>query len=123
VAFEERVAAAADARFEAIGLSVWEYDRPQADGYDDSRLRTVLDRRGMRVAELEVVLGFAATGPRWGTFNAGQLEDQAVEAFAALCDRAAADDLLVATPPRPDGGQGMSPQLGSSSEAWAVAAG
>ena len=52
---------------------------------------------------LEVVLGFAATGPRWGTFNAGQLEDQAVEAFAALCDRAAAHDLLVATRPRPDG--------------------
>jgi sugar phosphate isomerase/epimerase len=31
-----------------------------------------------------------------GTFNSEQLEDQAVDAFAALCDRAAAYELLVA---------------------------
>jgi hypothetical protein len=63
VAFEERAAAAADAAFDAIGLSVWEYDRLRAEGYDDNRFRTALDRHSMRVAELEVVLGFAATGP------------------------------------------------------------
>jgi len=130
VAFEERVAAAAGAGFDAIGLSVWEYDRLRAEGYDGNRLRTALDRYGMRVAELEVVLGFAATGPdrlrqplpgldytdrdtearffematlfgarhlqAVGTFNSEQLEDQAVDAFAALCDRAAAYELLVA---------------------------
>jgi sugar phosphate isomerase/epimerase len=133
VAFEERVAAAADAGFDAIGLSVWEYDRLRAEGYDDNWLRTALDRHGIRVAELEVVLGFAATGPdrlrqhlpgldytdrdtearffematlfgarhlqTVGTFNSEQLEDQAVDAFAALCDRAAgtATEIVTAT--------------------------
>jgi sugar phosphate isomerase/epimerase len=130
VAFEERVAAAAGAGFDAIGLSVWEYDRLRGEGYDDNRLRSALNRHGMRVAELEVVLGFAAIGPdrlrqplpgldytdrdtearffematlfgarhlqTVGTFNSEKLEDQAVEAFAALCDRAAAYELLVA---------------------------
>lgn len=130
VAFEERVAAAADAGFDAIGLSVWEYDRLRGEGYDDDRLRGALDRYGIQVAELEVVLGFAATGldrlrqplpgvdytdrdtearffemaalfgarhlQAVGTFDSEQLEDQAVEAFAALCDRAAAHELLVA---------------------------
>ena len=130
VPFEERVAAAADAGFDAIGLSVWEYDRLRGEGYDDNQLRTALDRHGIRVAELEVVLGFAAIGPdrlrqplpgidytdrdtearlfemaalfgtrhlqAVATFNSEQLEEQAVDAFAALCDRAAAYGQLAA---------------------------
>jgi sugar phosphate isomerase/epimerase len=128
--FEERVAAAAEAGFDAIGLSVWEYDRLRADGLDENTLRAILNRHDMRLSELEVVLGFAAKGADLkrepipgvsytdratearffdmatafgarhlqavGTFHTDVLEEHAVEAFAALCDRAAAHDLLVA---------------------------
>src|SRR4051812_48848131 len=60
--FDERVAAAAEAGFDAIGLSVWEYARLQAEGYQDDAMRAALDRHGIRLLELEVVLGFAAAG-------------------------------------------------------------
>jgi sugar phosphate isomerase/epimerase len=129
--FDERVAAAASAGFDAIGLSVWEYMRLQAEGYvDDDAMRAALDRHGIRLAELEVVIGFAAAGEDLlrqpipgvdytdpetearlfdmattfgarhlqavGTFESNRLEEHAVEAFADLCDRAAAHGLLVA---------------------------
>jgi sugar phosphate isomerase/epimerase len=130
VPFEHRVAAAADAGFDAIGLSVWEYERLRAEGREAIELKRILDSHRMRLAELEVVLGFAANaqsrtqqpipgisytdrdtegrffdmaaafGARHlqavGTFHTDVLEDNAVEAFAALCDRAADYGLLVA---------------------------
>jgi sugar phosphate isomerase/epimerase len=62
VPFDQRVAAAAAAGFDAIGLSVWEYARLRAEGTDENAMRAALDRHGVQLAELEVVLGFAATG-------------------------------------------------------------
>ena len=60
IAFEQRVAAAAEAGFVAIGLSVGEYSRLVADGRDAPWMSAVLDRHGLRLAELEVLVGFAA---------------------------------------------------------------
>jgi len=60
--FAERVAAAAGAGFDAIGLSVWEYDRLSHEGCDADAMRNILDRHGLRLAELEVFLGFAVSG-------------------------------------------------------------
>jgi sugar phosphate isomerase/epimerase len=60
IAFDQRVAAAAEAGFDAIGLSVGEYTRSLADGHDAAWMRAVLDSYGLRLAELEVLVGFAA---------------------------------------------------------------
>jgi sugar phosphate isomerase/epimerase len=60
--FAERVAAAAAAGFDAIGLSVWEYERLRRTDCDARAMRAALEQHGLRLAELEVVLGFAAAG-------------------------------------------------------------
>lgn len=130
VPFEERVSAAAAGGFDGIGLSVWEYTRLRAQGCAVPRMREALDRHGLRLAELEVYIGFSASeeaarsepipGVRYtdrqteavffeiadafgvrhlqavGTFGTDVLEDDAAEAFAGLCDRAAEHGLLVA---------------------------
>jgi sugar phosphate isomerase/epimerase len=130
VPFEERVSAAAAGGFDGIGLSVWEYTRLRGQGYGIPRMRDALNRHGLRLAELEVFLGFSVSGPaariepipgiRYtdrdteaaffemadafgarhlqavGTFGTDVLEDDAAEAFAGLCDRAADHGLLVA---------------------------
>ncbi|WP_460603177.1 sugar phosphate isomerase/epimerase family protein [Jatrophihabitans fulvus] len=128
--FRDRVAAAAGAGFDALGLSIFEYDRLRAEGTSDAEMLTVLDDHGLQILELEVLLGFdasdearqaepipgvaypdAVTESRMldlagtfgirhmqtvGTFGTETFQAYAVERFAALCDRAAAFDLLVA---------------------------
>lgn len=123
--FQERVAAAAAAGFDGIGLNVREYERMRAEGTTDAQLRAVLAAHGTGLVEIETVVGwdeppenrlsdgyrreelaFAladAVGARHlvavGTL-AGDLRPYATEGFAALCDRAAEHGLLVALEPQ-----------------------
>src|SRR3982750_111262 len=57
--FEERVAAAAAGGFDGIGLSVWEYARLRDQGYEVARMRDILNGPRLRLAGLEVFLGFS----------------------------------------------------------------
>jgi sugar phosphate isomerase/epimerase len=118
--FEERVRAAAEAGFAAMGLYVGDYERLRAEGARDADLRAVLDQYGMRVVEIEALRGWSATGDERDAYRkteqsafamsdalgpghhvqvvgpyAGTLDD-AAEAFAALCDRAAEHGLAAA---------------------------
>jgi sugar phosphate isomerase/epimerase len=63
VSFEERVASAAAAGFEAIGLSVGEYNSAQDTGLTDADMRAILAQYGLSVAEFEAVVGIAVRGP------------------------------------------------------------
>ena len=124
--FEERVRAAADAGFAAMGLYIGDYERLRAEGARDADLRATLDHHGMRVVEIEALRGWSAMsatsasgaeraaylraersvfaisdalGPAHhvqviGPYT-GPLED-AAEAFAGLCDRAAEHGLAAA---------------------------
>ena len=121
--FTERVAAAAKAGFSAIGVAVEDYAAMRDRGTSDAELRRMLDDHGIAAAELEFLTNwwwsdergrrareaedrFYAAADAFGArhVNAGsggmrgtlpQLE-QVAESFAALCDRAARHDLLVA---------------------------
>src|SRR5688500_3203507 len=118
--FEERVRAAAEAGFAAMGLYIAEYQRLRAEGIGDADLRAVLDEHGMRVVEIEALRGWSATGPEREAYRAteravfamsdalgpghhvqvigpytGTLDD-AAEAFAGVCDRAAEHGLCAA---------------------------
>jgi len=118
--FEERVRAAAGAGFAAMGLYAGEYERLQAEGATDADLRAVLDAHGLRVVEIEALRGWTATGPEREAYlaaeravfamsdalgpghhvqvigpYAGTLDD-AAEAFAGVCDRAAQHGLCAA---------------------------
>jgi sugar phosphate isomerase/epimerase len=118
--FEERVRAAADAGFAAMGLYIGEYQRLRAEGASDADLRAVLAAHGMRVVEIEALRGWSATGPERDAYLAteqavfgmsdalgpghhvqvigpyrGTLDD-AAEAFAGVCDRAAEHGLCAA---------------------------
>jgi sugar phosphate isomerase/epimerase len=119
-AFDERVAAAAGAGMQGIGLYVDEYARLRRDeGRSPADIGSVLDRHGIVLADVEVARGWWATegeayrdcrriealafemadefGVRYlqaiGSYECGF--DQAVEGFAGLCDRAAEHGLLV----------------------------
>jgi sugar phosphate isomerase/epimerase len=118
--FEERVRAAVDAGFAAVGLYIGEYQRLRAEGASDADLRAVLDSHGLRVVEIEALRGWGATGPEREKYleteravlgmsdalgpghhvqvigpYAGTLDD-AAEAFAGVCDRAAEHGLCAA---------------------------
>jgi sugar phosphate isomerase/epimerase len=118
--FEERVRAAAEAGFAAMGLYVGEYERLRAEGARDADLRAVLDQYGLRVVEIEALRGWSATGAERDAYLAtersvfamsdalgpghhvqvigpyvGTLDD-AAEAFAGVCDRAADHGLAAA---------------------------
>ena len=124
--FEERVRAAAEAGFAAMGLYIGDYERLRAEGARDADLRAVLDHHGMRVVEIEALRGWpamtdssASSAERAAYLRAersvfamsdalgpahhvqvigpytGTLED-AAEAFAGLCDRAAEHGLAAA---------------------------
>jgi sugar phosphate isomerase/epimerase len=118
--FDERVRAAAEAGFAAMGLYIGEYQRLRAEGAQDADLRSVLDHYGMPLVEIEALRGWSATGadrvaylhtersvfamsdalgpghhvqvigPYTGTL------DDAAEAFAGVCDRAAEHGLAAA---------------------------
>jgi sugar phosphate isomerase/epimerase len=59
--FEVRVAAAANAGYRAIGLFESDYSAMIAAGADDDRLRAILDRHGLVVAEIEFFFDWAHT--------------------------------------------------------------
>jgi sugar phosphate isomerase/epimerase len=118
--FEERVRAAAEAGFAGMGLYIGEYQRLRAEGARDADLRAVLDHYGMRLIEIEALRGWSATGAERAAYleaerpvfamsdalgpgrrvqvigpYAGPLDD-AAEAFAGVCDRAAEHGLAAA---------------------------
>ncbi|GAA1549035.1 sugar phosphate isomerase/epimerase family protein [Nocardioides humi] len=74
VSFEERIRAAAEAGFTAIGYSVLEFNALAAEGVTLDDLTGTLKAHGVRVSELEIALGFdagfnepgAGAPPRWG---------------------------------------------------------
>lgn len=118
ISFAERVAAASAAGFDGIGLWVEDYRAIVASGTAPTDLRALADDHGVRVAEIEVLDGWAALEPTPAhaereravlemadVFGARHLQvmgpfegstDDAAEAFAGLCDRAAEHGLLVA---------------------------
>src|SRR5260370_27882314 len=118
--FEERVRAAAEAGFAAMGLYVGECERLRAEGARAADVRSVLGQYGMRVVEIEALRGWSATGAEREAYLAtersvfamsdalgpghhvqvigpyiGTLDD-AAEAFAGVCDRAAEHGLAAA---------------------------
>ena len=121
--FEERVRAAADAGFAAMGLYIGDYQRLRAEGAKDADLRAVLDHHGLRIVEIEALRGWSATGKAGQDRDAylkaetevfrmsdalgpghhvqvigpytGTLDD-AAQAFAGVCDRAAEHGLAAA---------------------------
>jgi sugar phosphate isomerase/epimerase len=123
--FRDRVAAVAGAGFDGLGWHVREYARLRAEGWSDADLRAVLANAGVRLVEIETVLGwddpleqrdadgmrreelaFAladAVGARHivavGAMT-GSLRPTATEGFAALCQRATEHGLLVALEPQ-----------------------
>jgi sugar phosphate isomerase/epimerase len=116
--FQERVSAAADAGFRGIGMYVGEYARLRAEGQTDAELRAILTDHGVRVVELEVLRGWCggdrerylqseqavfamndALGPAHHVQVIGPYDgtiDDAAEAFAGICDRAAERGLTAA---------------------------
>jgi len=122
-AFADRVAAAAAAGFSAIGMAPDDYTACRKAGVADAEMRRILDDHGIAAAELEFLMGWWDRGEAGkrsrateDTFYAaaealgarhmnvgspaprGTLPPLPVVAdhFAALCDRAAAHDLIVA---------------------------
>lgn len=118
--FGERVRAAAEAGFAAMGLYIGEYQRLRAEGARDVDLRAVLDHHAMRLVEIEALRGWSATGTERAAYlenersvfamsdalgpghhvqvigpYVGTLDD-AAEAFAGVCDRAAEHGLAAA---------------------------
>lgn len=121
--FAERIAAAARAGFAAIGLAGEDYVAMRSRGVTDAELRRIADDHGIVVAELEFLTNWWCDDDRGrrsreledhfyaaaDTFGARHLNvgspavrgtlprlEIVAEHFGALCDRAAAHDLLVA---------------------------
>lgn len=118
VTFEQRVSAASAAGFSGVGLWGEDYKRSIASGALPGTLRAIADDHGVAVSELEVLDGWAVREPVgdqaakerlfhemadvfgsrhlhvMGPFD-GSIDD-AAEAFAGVCDRAAEHGLLVA---------------------------
>jgi sugar phosphate isomerase/epimerase len=123
--FRDRVAGVAHAGFDGLGLHVREYARLRSEGWSDANLRAVLADAGVRLVEIETLLGwddpperrdpdglrrerlaFAladAVGARHvvavGAIT-GDLRPTVTEGYAALCERAAEHGLLVALEPQ-----------------------
>lgn len=114
--FERRVAAAADAGFSGIGLFLGDYQLLQEEGHDDAWIEHVLERHGVCLAEVEVLMEWCPLtdrgrhlldlachlADRFGVRHAhaigpfqGTPED-AAKGFAVLCDAAAATGMKVA---------------------------
>lgn len=58
--FPDRVAAAADAGFDGIGLMLREYLGLRDEGWSDDAIRRLLEQHDMTISEVEVLFGFAA---------------------------------------------------------------
>jgi sugar phosphate isomerase/epimerase len=120
--FEERVAAAAAAGFDGIGLLSDEYEAARASGLTDADLRAILASHDMRVAEIEFLYDWAYDDERAGPaaeiearlwamaevfephhLNVGDIQmaedlpplERVAERFAVVCNRAADRGLLV----------------------------
>ena len=65
--FRDRVAAVARAGFDGLGLHVREYARMRSEGWSDADLRAVLTGAGVRLVEIETLLGTACLAPRCPT--------------------------------------------------------
>lgn len=138
VAFSERVAAAAAAGFAGIGLNIAGWKRLKREGWSIADLAEILDRHDQLLVEIEFLQDWA--GPPESAVRAAEGEslafeladglgarhlqiggpvhgpmDDVVEAFAALCDRAAERGLLVALEYLPE-----MTNIGSSGEALAI---
>ena len=118
--FEERVRAAAQAGFAAMGLYIGDYQRLRAEGAKDADLRAILRHYGLRVVEIEALRGWSAKGPEQEAYQKAEREvfamsdalgpghhvqvigpytgtlDDAAQAFAGVCDRAAEHGLAAA---------------------------
>ena len=117
--FRERVAAARAGGFDGVSLRLGDYARARAEGLSDAELRALLEGEGLAVAEMEALTawrpGITPARPEHAephvlavaeAMRARSISvvegpgaplpvDVAAEAFAALCDRAAARGLLV----------------------------
>lgn len=114
--FERRGAAAADAGFQGIGLFLGDYQLLRDEGRDDSWIEHVLARHDVCLAEVEVLMEWCPLtergkhmldlachlGERFGVRHVHAIgpytgtADEAAQAFAVLCDAAAAAGLQVA---------------------------
>ena len=70
--FEERVRAAAEAGFAAMGLYIGDYQRLRAEGAKDADLRAVLNHHGLRIVEIEALRGWSATAKAGQAGQAGK---------------------------------------------------
>lgn len=116
--FDERVAAAAAAGYDGIGINIRAYRELRAAGRSDDELLDILGQHGQQIAEVEALSGWSAAGDQrdrseaaadvafhladvFGVFylqSVGPYEGSigdAAKAFAALCDRAADHGLVV----------------------------
>lgn len=118
--FAHTVSAAGPAGFQGVSLYFDEYAIARAEGWSDADMRALLDDNGVAVAEIDGrmdwlpgdqgapgVADFVAAAGALGARSITVLEvrgrrvgtdiplDVAVQAFAAVCDRAADHDLLV----------------------------
>jgi sugar phosphate isomerase/epimerase len=139
--FEERVAAAAAAGCAGIGLHIAGWKRLKRDGWTPADLAAVLDRHDQLLVEVEFLQDWA--GPPEAADRAAEGEalafelvdgvgarhlqvggpshgavDRAVEALAALCDRAAERGLLVSLEYLPE-----MTSIGSVADALTIVAG
>ncbi|MFC4948126.1 sugar phosphate isomerase/epimerase family protein [Pseudonocardia sp. GCM10023141] len=100
--FEERIVAAARAGLPSIGYSIFDYQELKKGGTTAKDLATVAERHGVRVAELEVGLGFdgPADGSRWGPswfpWDLPYLDRTAENDFLELADAFGAHHIVVA---------------------------
>lgn len=116
--FDERAASAAAGGYDGLGFNLRAYRLLQADGVSDAALLDTLARHDQRIVELEVLAGWSDGGDAGArsrraedtafhladVFGVGYLQaigpyagslDDAAEAFAALCDRAAEHGMRV----------------------------
>ena len=56
--FRDRVAAVARTGFDGLGLHVGEYARLRSEGWSDADIRAVLTGAGVRLVEIETLLGW-----------------------------------------------------------------
>lgn len=136
--FEERVSAAAAAGFAGIGIHIAGWKRLRREGWGVADLAAVLDRYGVLAVEIEFLQGWAGR-PEVAAVAAEQEElafelidglgarhlqiggpyatswDEAVEAFAGLCDRAAPRGVFVSLEYLPE-----MTNIGSVGEALAI---
>lgn len=69
--FEVRVEAAADAGYRSIGLGEGDYAAMRGSGVTDEEMLEILDRRGMRVSEIEFMFDWMYGGRRAEASSAG----------------------------------------------------